>query len=764
LAYKGSFESTANVDTRDIGQAVEDMKMTAKSRRRIFERRWYDNNFFDDGFHFRYLSRSSNKIVDLSERSTIYTPQRSIPKSSRQIRGIANLLMSSDPTPAVYPEPVDTSRFPDTQPQAQPAQPPAGPGGQAQPQQPQAPSPYQQEQKHQKETAQKRGYWLLNEWQTPDDSQETVLDKLALMCLLTLKHGISYLKVWPDDHEEKVQTAVRDAFDVYVLGNYTNIYQAPFMIDSVPMLISEIKANPLFDEKQLEGITPDNRKASSEIKEAYLQARYGRDTTSDQSATLILNEAFVKEYVTKQNIDRIRAQEDGEAVLKKIKGDSDDVMGKPIIRQVYTAGGIWLYDQYTNLSKYPYVDYRIEPGPLYQVPMIERFMPANKSLDSVVSRVERYTHTMVTGSWLKRRGENFKINNIAGGQVIEYDATAPVQNQIAPIPPFVYEFIGLLTNFIEEQGVSTTTLGKLPAGVKANAAIESLKESEYANLILATRRLNAACKKIARMYFECADEYFVSPHKVTFKNKGDVLNFSVIGKSALTKRKALKIDTPDGLVSISKDTPIDIEVEQGMAYTKEGQKATMQEVINSMIQGVQAGAIPATALQSVWQKYLETYQFGATEEFMQDLDKAMQGGASLSDQQILQMKTALLESLKEAGEVGPEADQTKVQTTKIGVLEALHQSGLAKKVTDMATPPAKESISIAYKDAPEDIKRQMEQEAGFQPSRQQSPVATDQAIDAAKLIAEQQRSDADRQSSERVATSKVNSVKSKGSE
>src|SRR5260221_2345465 len=128
---------------------------------------------------------------------------------------------------------------------------------------------------------------------------------MALMCLLTLKHGISYLKVWPDDHEEKIQTAVRDAFDIYILGNYTNIYQAPFMIDSVPMLIAEIKANPLFDEKQLGGITPDNRKASSEIKEAYLQSRYGRDTSSDQSATLILNEAFIKEYINESNIKRI---------------------------------------------------------------------------------------------------------------------------------------------------------------------------------------------------------------------------------------------------------------------------------------------------------------------------------------------------------------------------------------------------------------------------------------------------------------------------
>jgi hypothetical protein len=114
----------------------------------------------------------------------------------------------------------------------------------------------------------------------------------------------------------------------------------------------------------------------------------------------------------------------------------------------------------------------------------------------------------------------------------------PLKRQISPLPSFVYEFIALLTNFIEEQGVSTTTLGKLPAGVKANAAIESLKESEYANLVIASRRFNSMVKKLAKMYFEIADENYVSPHKVIHKRKGDVFNFSVIGASACNNAPA----------------------------------------------------------------------------------------------------------------------------------------------------------------------------------------------------------------------------------
>jgi hypothetical protein len=217
MAFKQGYNSTAQVDTRDMGAAVEDMKMTAKNRRRTFERRWYDNNFFDDGFHFRYLSRSSNKIVDLSERATIYTPQRSIPKASRQIRGIANLLMSSDPTPAVYPENIDPRGIND-------------------------PKLVEHAKEMAKTEAQKRGMWLTEAWRTPDESEETVLDKLALVALLSLKHGVAYMKVWPDEHEETINTSVRDAFDIYLLGNLTSIHHSPFLIDGVPQLIAQIKS------------------------------------------------------------------------------------------------------------------------------------------------------------------------------------------------------------------------------------------------------------------------------------------------------------------------------------------------------------------------------------------------------------------------------------------------------------------------------------------------------------------------------------------
>src|SRR3990167_10455486 len=93
--------STDKYPTDLIGRVVDELAKSAQDTRRNFEKRWYDNNFFDDGFHFRYYTRSQNKITDLSSRASIYEPLRAIPKASRQIRGLANLLISADPIPVI---------------------------------------------------------------------------------------------------------------------------------------------------------------------------------------------------------------------------------------------------------------------------------------------------------------------------------------------------------------------------------------------------------------------------------------------------------------------------------------------------------------------------------------------------------------------------------------------------------------------------------------------------------------------------------------
>lgn len=667
--------STSKYTNDQLGEIVESMLLRAKDSRRSFEKRWYDNNFFDDGFHFRYLSRQDNKIIDLADRASLWNPMRAIPKASRQIRGMVNLLVSQDFVPVIYPEKVNKNSFAN-QMQEQQIDPQTG-----QPVKSENPE-YKAAIEEAKKVAQNTGHWIEEEFK----KQEIKEQKIPHMGILAAKNYVSYLKIWPDPIEEAIKTTVRDAFDVYVMGSMTELSDLPFMGEGVPRIVAEIKADDRFDPEQTKQISPENKYASSEIKDAYMRTQYGGEfNQSEYTATLIQKEFFIKEYLNDENLKRIRLQKGGEDILKR----HTDSMGKikygdPVLRQVFTAGNIPLRAEYVNLPDFPYVDLRFEPGPLYGVPMIERFIPANKSLDMVVSRVERYTHTMVTGSWSVKTGEPQEPNNSAGGQVFKYNTVAPVQNQIAPIPPFVFNFMGLLGQFMEEQGVSLSTLGKVPTGVKGVAAIESLKESEYSSLVVATKQLKKTTKRIAEKMLDIADDYFVTPQTVYYLEKGEPSYFDVIGATGLEKRQ--QIGLMDGMtgeeVPLKRDYRVDIEVQSGLGYTKEGKKAAAKELGDYLVQLAGIQMVSPEVVKVFFETLLKEYQFGPTKDIMEAMEEAI-NGSQLNDQQIDSIKTAVIEVFKDLISEGVIPDQnTRIEESKVAVAEAIKDTGLAEKLEE----------------------------------------------------------------------------------
>jgi len=661
---------TSAVETRNIGQTIDQIMSYAKTARKPFERKWYDNQFFDDGYHFRYWSRSANKIIDVSNDTSIYSPMRAIPKASKQIRGVSNLLTTTDPTPVVYPEKLNQAAF-------------------------ENPQEYEQAKQQNNKIAKLAGHWLEEEFK-----KQEISEQMALMLILAAKHGISFMQIWPDAVKEKINTQVYDAFDIFLKGDLNSIYDSPFIIKGIPKTIAEIKANELFNQEQLSKITPDNRLASSEIKEAYLRAKQGMHPNPDIVATILQKEFFLKEYLGSENKARVRQMNPD--LLKERKD------GDVVIRHGFVAGDTWLYDEYLDVPEYPFVEFRFEPGPIYQVPLIERFIPQNKSLDVVVSRVERFINTMVTGFWMKRQGEQFKPTNIAGGVVYEYLTTPPVQGQISQIPGFVFNFMGLLTNFIEEQGVTTTTLAKIPPGVRANAAIESLKESEYASLAIPQRRYRQTIKKIAEKFLMIADDYFVRPQEVRFLEKGEPQYFDVIGKKAMKVREALGVPVEGNVIPVSSEYFVDIEIESGLGFTKQGKRdAILNLIAKIFLPLAEKGYLPQDAIKVALERVLETYQFGATAEFMESFDKE---GTSVTDQDIQKVKVALMEVFKDLQGSGMFPDQNqRIQEGKVAAAEVMKDTGGGQPQQPQGKPP-----SIAFKDLPPGGKMQAAAQAGIQ--------------------------------------------------
>lgn len=672
-----NFLSTSSMDTARASGSVDRMQQLISMQRKAFERRWYDNNFFDDGHHFRYVSRITGKIIDINDKVGLYDPKRAIPKASRQIRGVANLLVQNDYIPIIYPDKVDPTLYPNGI---------------------QNPN-YQEKQKIVMDHAKKISNWVQKVWK----DQDLFNDQLAQMVILAAKNSISYMQIWWDSEKEKICTKVYDAFDIYVQGQLTSIYDSPILVKCVPSFISDIQSNELFDANQRTKLNADNKYASSEIKEAYMRARFGFNSASVESnATILLKEAYVKEKLDEYNIEKIQQQEDADLILSGKK------MGDTVIRQIFSAGGVWLKDTYTSLPEYPFVDFRMEPGPLYQTSLIERFIPSNKTLDNLMSRLEKYSNTMVTGIWTKRKGENFEITNVAGGQVINYEATPPTQAAINPIPSFYFETINLLNSFIEEQGVSTSALGKIPSGVKAASAIESLKEGEYSNLKIAFNQIKKTIKGITIRMLDIADKYFVTPQEVQIMEGDEPMSFQVIGNRGVGINQQIGNDVSQA-VTIKNDYDVDIEIESGSAYTFEGKKELIGAFMDRMVQLQQAGLVNPEVNKLLIKKFIEIYQFGSSADFAEALNAPTQ---DVTETDVQKIKIAMAEVIKDLDLAGDKASETRIMENKIGMAEALKDTGLLdKKETVEKKEPSK---SISFKDLPPEGQSQLAAQAGIQ--------------------------------------------------
>lgn len=673
---------TARTSSEAMGRAVQGL-MSSINRQK-WERRWYDNRFFDDGLHFRYVSKKTGRIIDYT--GTPNSPaERAIPRASRQIRGVVNLLEAPESRSVVYPEPVYSWDYGDDK------------------------MAYQAALEESKQQAKRAGQWVDNVW---NDYDEGLAIKYIDALLGATKDGINYIQVYSPEGKQKLCFDVFDAFDLYLYGEYKELEDVPFIIKAVPMRLSEIYAHPLLSKFNLSKLSPDNKYASSEIKEAYMVARYGTRGGSDQEPTILVQETETKEILGKSNWEQaIKLGADNGALEGKSRGDM-------IMRHTFSAGGVTLHDEYVAASGYSYVDIRMEPGPLYQTPLIERFIPQNKSLDIIMTRLETWVNTMVVGIYQQRKEENFQLSNFPGGQVIKYDTTPLQQMQNATVGDTPFRVLDLINRFIEEQGASTSALNSLPQGVKSGVAIESVKATEYANLKIPTMMMKNSMQRLTLKMIEVVDKRFIEPQIVHNMDGENPDYFHIIGSRGMQKRKEVNAEIPPGTVPIKEGSKVRIDIEPGFGLTMQGKREAMQQIITSMIAFAEKGYLPKPAVDMVIKKFVDVFGFGSTQEFM---DALQSEDMPVNEDNLMKMKIALLEGLKEAGMAGQEFDQKLVDSSKLGTIESLKESGIIDKIgVEQARQANIDDMVKIYKDSPVEIRRQIEQAMGMQPSTSES--------------------------------------------
>jgi hypothetical protein len=689
-------------DTRAVGKMVEDMNFQAIMRRRAWERRWYNTNWFDDGLHFRVMSKRTGQIIDHVQRNSGFI-ERAIPRASKQVRGIGALLLTPEYYPVVYPENITEEDYRDKR-TKQVDQ-----------------VKFEKAKEDAKEEARRRGVFLQTTW---EDELSLEL-KLMDMILLSAKHGISFLQIYTDPITKRVRADVHDAFDIIMYGDKREIDDLPFITKAEPWDFNEVISSDMFDEDKKKELSPDNLYATSEIKEAYMRAKYGSKLNAQNLNTIIMRETFIKEYLTDDNWEQ--AKELGEetgAMEHKSKGDV-------IMRHPFSAGGVTLKDEYIDYDNYPFAELRFESGYLYQVPLMERFIPLNKSQDIVVTRIEKWINTMVTGIYRVRKGENMIISNIPGGQKVEFEGTPPDQMNISSVGATPFQFMEMIDKYIEEQGISSNNVSQLPNNI-ANNTIENIQQQEYTNMKFATARLKDCVTRIGNLIMERADKDYIHPVEISYKEDNQTHYFNVIGSRGKKAYKKINADLPNDLVTLNRKAKIRVEADKGFGLTQDGRRTAMKDLMATMTQLYQEGFLGAEAMAMLVKRYIEEYGYGSTEEFMEAIERGVTQG-QMSQQQIQQMKIAIAQVLQDTKAVGPGANEALVNSTKLGVLQTLKDVGLVKQAEQEGKPgEAMAPLVNLYKMAPPDIKRQIETLLGLQPSTEE-PVTLDQAKTAKEL-------------------------------
>lgn len=625
LAFGGSRDEAHNIET--TFQEMVDNRFK-------YERNWHENNFFDDGFHYRFISNETRQVIDYSDANSILNPKRAIPKASRQIRGVVNLLLANRPTPVAYPETMLEGNYSSMQ-------------------------VYEQAVQREYADVKNTSIWLLSEW----DRLRFLPYHLPFALLLAAKQGVSFIQAYPDTNKQKIKISNYDAFDIVLPGEITDVQDSPFIIKACPQYMRWIWNHPYFSEQKYK-VQPDNLKAASQIKNHYLKHKYGNVTNPKETDTAIVKEAYIKVYVDKSILSEMAKQKNGEYMTSIFQE------GDVVIKQIFVAGGETLYKTYLPLSQYPFVDFRYEPGAMYQTPLLDRFKSPNKVLDNIVSRLEKNVYSLSGGKYWRRKGEGWEMDNAPYGQVIE-SVTPPQPIDTPTVPGFVFDMIGLMTSFIEEQGVSTTALAKIPSGVRSGNMLESLKESEYSNLTIPLEQVKDTVKRTAELMTEIASRYYTKRQKVNYNESGSNYEFDIIGQRGADELKnAFRGGEIVNTTILKPNRQFKIEIESGMGHTQEGKRQNAMELTRLMADMANQGLVPLEAVKEVVNQLLKSYQFGATADIMKSYEKFVAEAPQNAKDRMTETKIAVLEVLKDAGLVGKDMENMQVNATKVGVVEA----------------------------------------------------------------------------------------------
>jgi hypothetical protein len=535
----------------DIAKKVNQLFEISAKKRTNYEFRWYLADKFYENEHFPKRLNYTTGVLERVQFPKGFQP-RPIPRAKKIIDSLANLVLFEDPRWVIYPAHLTEEERNDPQ-------------------------------KLQKiyENVKSIERFFQDAWH-----YLRIKDVARQLVYMAAKYNVGYVEVGISE-EGALFLDVYEPFDIYHAPDLKDLSEASYLIKVVRKTIKSLKdatdydGNPLYDPESLTAIKPDYKYSASEYKHLRFVEKFSQfpELKDEDVAQVLIKECWLKET-------------DGWRIITECQGK--------ILRDVTV-----------DYKKLPFVAYKFNEGPIYQTSVFEDLMPLNKALDILVALGEAYTRTMTIGKYLKYKGDKVERMLDEHGEFIEYEGPRPPEPlPIQGLPASYFNLVGLVMSLMEERGAAIISFGKVPKGVKAWRAIESLKSSEITNLNTPIKLFEKTLEEIAERILDIGYRSFLEPYTIWKVEQGQPKPYEVVSEQVAGKYPKA--------VPISTNYRVKVEIESGVAFTEEGKRQTL-------IQLAQLGVIPPETL-------LEGFQFGNVQDIVDKLInwKRQEKGLSVS--------------------------------------------------------------------------------------------------------------------------------------
>ncbi len=496
-------------------------------------------------------------------------PYREIPLATDQINGMRNMLLSNKPEPYVYPDEKIGADIETTD-----------------------------EQLKKMIDDDMKMWGRAIEYLLEDEIKLKTL--LKTLIKNTLLYSTSFIQVYKENDRYKME--VLDPFDISIYPNIKKIDDYPYLVKHIAKPFNVIKDLDKYKEvdfTELKKRLEENKYFNNDEKNATYTARFG----FAGKEIAVINELYV---VEKEGLaiysyigdDLILAQSAEETKLKHI----------PI--EMFLSGE--------------------EP---YETAEIEKFIPLNKTLDVLITKLERRVHRLDGGRMAIQANEPIKIIKTDDGEFVRYNRKAPTIMPEENYPSTLINLIGILRDLFSSLGVNAAVSSAgIPNGVEAWRAIESLKQSDYGKMENMTQNLSECLTAITEKLVELVSVTEITPRNITIPSTKE--RISIVGSAgeATANEKSL---------IFSPNKRLKIVIESGITHTPEAKRELVLKLVEAQL-------LPR-------EMAIDMLKVGNTRDIMEKLNEDLVAGKSIVDApdfQVLpkQLQMAIVQYLQQGAD------------------------------------------------------------------------------------------------------------------